>query len=75
LPLSSKIISREETDNYIININPYNIEIIDRADTKSKLELKEELHIVAKKPELNTQHVAAYKRIHKKTLSRSVSKH
>jgi len=48
------------------NINPYNIEIVDRADTNSKLELKEELHIVAQKPELNIQHAAAYKRIHKK---------
>ena len=41
------------------NIDPYNIEIIDRADTNSKIKLKEELHIIAKKPKLNIQHTAA----------------
>ena len=38
-----------------------NIEIIDRANTKKKLELKEMLHINKHKPELNTQHAASYK--------------
>jgi hypothetical protein len=47
-------------------INPYNIEIIDRADTNYKVELKEALHINTKKPELNIQHAAAYKRKNKK---------
>ena len=50
------------------DIDPYNIEIIDRADTNYKVELKEALHINTKKPELNTQHAAAYKRKNKKDL-------
>jgi len=44
------------------HIDPYNIEIIDRADSNYKIELKEALHINTQKPELNTQHAAAYKR-------------
>ena len=55
------------------DIDPYNIEIIDRADTNYKVELKEALHINTKKPELNTQHAAAYKRKNKKDLSRRIS--
>jgi len=38
-----------------------NIEVIDRANTAKKLELKEMLHINKQKPELNTQHAASYK--------------
>jgi len=38
-----------------------NIEVIDRANTTKKLELKEMLHINKHKPELNTQHAASYK--------------
>ena len=34
------------------NINPYNIEIIDRADTNSKIELKEELHVTLPESEI-----------------------
>ena len=40
--------------------------VIDRADTNYKVELKEALHINTKKPELNIQHAAAYKRKNKK---------
>ena len=54
------------------DIDPYNIEIIDRADTNYKVELKEALHINTKKPELNTQHAAAYKRKNKKIFSKRI---
>jgi hypothetical protein len=56
------------------NIDPYKIEIIDRADTNSKIELKEELHIIAKKPQLNIQHAAAYKNTHGKDLFKKIRK-
>jgi hypothetical protein len=42
-------------------IDANNIEIIDRASNNFKLELKETLHILSKKPALNTQHAASYK--------------
>ena len=42
-------------------INALDFEVIDRADTKTKLMLKEMLHINKSKPILNTQHAAKYK--------------
>ena len=49
-------------------IDASNIEIIDRADTNFKLMLKEMLHINKQKPELNTQHAAAYKKANNKDM-------
>jgi hypothetical protein len=43
-------------------INALDFEVIDRADTKTKLMLKEMLHINKSKPILNTQHAAKYKK-------------
>ena len=37
------------------------IEVIDTADTKHKLEIKELLHIIKEKPSLNRQHNAQSK--------------
>ena len=42
-------------------INALDFEILDRADSNKKLELKEMLHINRLKPSLNTQHAAKYK--------------
>jgi hypothetical protein len=42
--------------------DPENIEILDKATNNFKIRLKEELHIITHKPELNSQHAAAYKR-------------
>jgi hypothetical protein len=42
-------------------INALDFEVIDRADTKTKLMLREMLHIKKSKPILNTQHAAKYK--------------
>jgi hypothetical protein len=42
-------------------INALDFEILDRADTNKKLELKEMLHISKIKPTLNIQHAAKYK--------------
>jgi hypothetical protein len=48
--------------------DPENIEILDKAATSNfKIRLKEELQIITDKPELNSQHAAAYKRKHDKT--------
>ena len=62
---------KEFPTNYI---DPYKIEIIDRADTNSKIELKEELHIIAKKPQLNIQNAAANKNTHGKDLFKKIRK-
>jgi len=42
-------------------INALDFEVIDRADNKTKLMLKEMLHINKLKPALNTQHAAKFK--------------
>ena len=42
-------------------IDATNIEIIDKADNNFKLMLKEMLHIIKHKPELNTQHASQNK--------------
>jgi hypothetical protein len=41
-------------------INALDFEILNRADTNKKLELKEMLHISKIKPTLNIQHAAKY---------------
>jgi hypothetical protein len=46
--------------------DPENIEILDKATSSFKTRLKEELHIITHKPELNSQRAAAYKRKHNK---------
>jgi hypothetical protein len=43
------------------HINALDLEVIDRADTKNKLMLKEMLHINKSKPILNIQHAAKHK--------------
>ena len=48
-----------------------NIEILDKATSDFKLRLKEELHIVTHKPEINVQHAAAYKIKHNKDMFKS----
>ena len=48
---------------------PENIEILDKATSNFKIRLKEEFHIITHKPELNSQHAAAYKRKHNKDMS------
>jgi hypothetical protein len=48
-----------------------NIEILDKATSNFKIRLKEELNIITHKPELNSQHAAAYKRKHNKELFKS----
>jgi hypothetical protein len=42
----------------------WNIEILAKATSNFKIRLKEELHIITHKPEINSQHAAAYKRKH-----------
>jgi hypothetical protein len=49
--------------------DPENIEILDKATSNFKIRLKEEFHIITHKPELNSQHAAAYKRKHNKDMS------
>jgi hypothetical protein len=51
--------------------DPENIEILDKATSNFKIRLKEELHIITHKPELNSQHAAAYKRKHNKDMFKS----
>ena len=51
--------------------DPDNIEILDKATSNFKIRLKEELHIITHKPELNSQHAAAYKRKHNKDMFKS----
>jgi hypothetical protein len=51
-----------------------NIEILDKATSDFKLRLKEELHIVTHKPEINVQHAAAYKIKHNKDMFKSSMK-
>jgi hypothetical protein len=47
---------------------PDNIDILDKASSNFKIRLKEELHIITHKPELNSQHATAYKRKHNKDM-------
>jgi len=54
--------------------DPENIEILDKATSNFKMKLKEELHINTHKPELNSQHAAAYKRKHNKDMIKSNKK-
>jgi len=49
-------------------IDANSMEIIDKADNNFKLMLKEMLHINKLKPELNTQHAAAYKKANNKDM-------
>ena len=51
--------------------DPENIEILDKATSNFKIKLKEELHIITHKPELNSQHATAYKRKHNKDMFKS----
>jgi hypothetical protein len=51
--------------------DPENIEILDKATSIFKIRLKEELHIITHKPELNSQHSAAYKRKPNKDMFKS----
>jgi len=52
---------------------PENIEILDKATSNFKIRLKEELHIISYKPELISQHAAAYKRKHNKDICSSLT--
>jgi len=58
-------------DSAIHVFDPENIEILDKATSNFKIRLKEELHIITHKPELNSQHAAAYKRKHNKDMFKS----
>jgi hypothetical protein len=51
--------------------DPDNIKILDRATSNFKIRLKEELHIITHKPELNSQDAVAYKRKHNKDMFKS----
>jgi hypothetical protein len=48
--------------------DPDNIEILDKVTSNFKIRLKEELHIITHKPELNSQQTAAYKKKHNKDM-------
>jgi len=50
---------------------PENIEILDKATSNFRIRLKEELHIITHKPELDSQHAVAYKRKHNKDICSS----
>jgi len=47
---------------------PENIEILDKATSNFKIRLKEEILIITHKPELDSQHAAAYKRKNNKDI-------
>jgi len=51
--------------------DPDNIKILDKATSNFKMRLKEEFHIITHKPELNSQHEAAYKTKHNKDMFKS----
>jgi hypothetical protein len=52
---------------------PENIEILDKATSNFKIRLKEELHIITHKPELDSQHAVVYKRKHNKDICSSLT--
>jgi hypothetical protein len=52
-------------------LDPENIKILDKATSNFKIRLKEELHIITHKSELNSQHAAAHKRKHNKDIFKS----
>ena len=54
-----EVTHKKQHPTHVIDAN--NIEIIDKADSRFKILVKEMLHISSQKPELNTQHAATYK--------------
>ena len=70
-PLFANIFMNEfEHQSHVVD--PDNIEIRDKATCNFKIRLKEELHIITHKPELNSQHAAAYKRKHNKDIFKTI---
>ena len=67
-PNKDSAIQTHKKENPTHRINAENVEIIDRADNNFKLMVKEMLQINKLKPQLNTQHAAAYKRINNKEM-------
>ena len=60
-PKANSAIQMHKKEHPTHKIDATNIEIIDKADNNFKLMLKEMLHIIKHKPELNTQHASQNK--------------
>jgi len=60
-PKTNSAIQMHKKDHPTHLIDASNIEILDKADNNFKLMLKEMLHIIKHKPELNTQHASQNK--------------
>jgi hypothetical protein len=59
-PKKDWAILRKHLQEHPIHVfDPDNIKILDKATSNFKIRLKEELHIITHKPELNSQHAAA----------------